>query len=129
MGGKAVAYEVKGTPSTKKIDPDTCKSGAWKLMMPELKTPSMKLFSEKGPTLLDAKAFFIYLGGQVSTPAGPVPLPPVISMVDLKPEYKDPEKKVKTDSSKLVLVDGNEKKDPFENKLAVDKLSEKFKTA
>ncbi len=120
---KAVAGEVKATPSSQKHPADINQTGAWQLVGKEITVPYPKLKTEKGPVLQGASANFMYSGGSV--PAGPAsaPLPPIPSMVKLDPKPT----KLKT-PQKPVLVEGDTLKDAFGNELAVSVVSAKMTT-
>ncbi len=117
---KAIAVDIKGTPSTQKHPADVNQTGAWQLVGKEIKEPATKFKTEKGEAILSATANFMYSGGSV--PAGPAsaPLPAIPSTVklDAKPS------KLKA-TSKPVLLDGDKIKDPFGNELAVADVSAK----
>ncbi len=120
---KAIAAEVKATPSSQKHPSDTGQSGAWQLLGKEIPEPATNLKSEKGAALLSATANFIYMGGTIAG-APPVPLPPIPS----GPLKLEPKSTQLTSSSKPVLVDGDTIKDSFGNELAVSVVSSVLKT-
>jgi hypothetical protein len=133
-----VAFKAKGTPfpapGSAAKDGDINATGMWQKVGQETLKVSKKLFAENKPVLLSAKVTFKYVGGTKPGPGGaPVPIsPPPNDVIILKPpgDMMGPgEKKLKTDTSKLVLIDGDKKMSPYGNVLEVSEVSGKLFTS
>lgn len=116
--GVNIATAVVAEVGTKQPPADINKSGKWQILVNPLAELSTKLKTEKGNALIKAQASFIYTGGTI----GPqnIPLPPIISQVELIPQ-----KHGLAVAGKDILAKGDEVKDAYENKVKVSEVLQK----